>query len=87
MTYTAETLKPRTQMAALRPEHAHPTDRPDTVTFMTRPAHTTIGWRQDRRPVVSKLPLHSHAAAKMSLHIRIGPETVLAEQLDHSQLC
>jgi hypothetical protein len=40
--------------------------------------HTTIGCRQDRRPVVSKRPLHSHAAAKMSQDIRIGPEPVLA---------
>ncbi len=32
----------------------------------------------DRRPVVSKRPLHSRAAAKMSPHIRIGPEPVLA---------
>ena len=36
-----------------------------------------IGWRQDRRPVVSKLPLHSRCAAKMSPHIRICPEPVL----------
>jgi hypothetical protein len=43
-----------------------------------RPAHTTTGWWQDRRPVVSKRPLHSLAAAKMSPHIRIGPEPVLA---------
>ena len=65
-------------MAAPRPEHAHATDRPATATFPPRPAHTTIGWRQDRRPVVSKRPLHSRAAAKMSPHIRIGPEPVLA---------
>jgi hypothetical protein len=32
----------------------------------------------DRRPVVSKRPLHSLAAAKMSPHIHIGPEPVLA---------
>jgi hypothetical protein len=65
-------------MAAPRPEHAHATDRPATATLPPRPAHTTTGWRQDRRPVVSKRPLHSLAAAKMSPHIHIGPEPVLA---------
>ena len=65
-------------MTAHHPEHAHATDRPATSTFTTRPAHMTIGWCQDRRPVVSKLPLHSHAAAKTSPHICIGPEPVLA---------
>jgi hypothetical protein len=65
-------------MAAQRPEHAHATDRPATATLPPRPAHTTTGWRQDRRPVVSKRPLHSLAAAKMSPHIHIGPEPVLA---------
>jgi hypothetical protein len=43
----------------------------------TSPAPTTTGWREDRCPVVSKRPLHSRAAAKMSPHIRIGPEPVL----------
>ena len=38
---------------------------------------TSCRWRQDRPPV-SKLPLHSSTAAKMSPHIRIGPEPVLA---------
>jgi len=71
-------LETRTQMAAPRPEHAHATDRPATETLPPRPAHTTTGWRQDRRPVVSKRPLHSLAAAKMSPHIHIGPEPVLA---------
>jgi hypothetical protein len=66
-------------MAAPRPEHAHATDRPATATFTPRPAHTTIGRRQDRRPVVSKRPLHSYDAAKMSPHISIGPEPVLAD--------
>jgi len=65
-------------MAAPRPEHAHATDRPATATLPPRPAHTTTGWRQDRRPVVSKRPLHNLAAAKMSPHIHIGPEPVLA---------
>jgi hypothetical protein len=40
---------------------------------VTSPAPTTTGWREDRCPVVSKRPLHSHAAAKMSQHINIGP--------------
>ncbi len=40
---------------------AHPPRHIDLHT--TRPAHTTIGCRQDRRPVVSKRPLHSHTAA------------------------
>ena len=48
------------------------------MTFPPRPAHKTIGCRQDRRPVVSKRPLHILAAAKMSPHIHIGPEPVLA---------
>ena len=65
MTYTAENQHAD---GSGRPEHVHATDRPDTV----------IGWWQDRRPVVSKRPLHSHAAAKMSQDIRIGPEPVLA---------
>jgi hypothetical protein len=33
----------------------------------TSPVPTTTGWREDRFPVVSKRPLHSCAAAKMSL--------------------
>jgi len=67
-------------MAEPRPEHSHATDRPATATLPPRPTHTTTGWRQDRRPVVSKRPLHSLAAAKMSPHIHIGPEPVLAAQ-------
>ena len=34
-------------------------------------------WREDRCPVVSKQPLHSRAAAKMSQHISISLEPVL----------
>ena len=63
-------------MAAPRPEHAHATNRPATATLPPRPAHTTTGWRQDRRPVVSKRPLHNLTAAKMSPHIHIGPEEI-----------
>ena len=72
MTYTAE--NPHADGIAspgARPHH------PSTETFTPRPAHTTIGRQQDRRPVVSKLPLHSRAAAKMSPHIHISPEPVL----------
>jgi len=65
-------------MTAPGPEHDHTTYLPTTASFQTRPAHTTIGWWQDRRPVVSKLPLHSLAATKMSQHIHISPESVLA---------
>jgi len=59
-------LSRRDSFCSPRPEHAHATDRPATATFTPRPAHTRIGSRQDRRPVVSKRPLHSRAAAKMS---------------------
>jgi hypothetical protein len=68
-------------MAAPRPEHAHVSTRPAAATPTPRhesPAPTTTGWREDKCPVVSKRPLHSRAAAKMSPHIRIGPEPVLA---------
>ncbi len=65
-------------MAAPRPDHAHATDLPATSTFTPRPAPTTTGWREDRCHVVSKPPLHSCATAKMSPHIRIGPEPILA---------
>ena len=65
-------------MTSWCPEHDRATDCPATTTFTSSPAHTTIGWQQDRRPVVSKRPLHSINAAKMSPHIRIGPEPVLA---------
>ena len=64
-------------MAAPRPEYAHATDHTPVTTFPPRPAHTTIGRLQDRRPVVSKLPHNSCAATKMSPHIRTGPEPVL----------
>jgi hypothetical protein len=60
------------------PEHAYASDRPAASTHATSPATMTTGWRGDRCPVINKQPLHSRDAAKMSLHIRIGPETVLA---------
>jgi hypothetical protein len=65
-------------MTSCRQEHARATDCPATSTFTSRPAHTTIGWQQDRRPVVSKRPLHSSDAAKMLPHIHISQEPVLA---------
>jgi hypothetical protein len=60
---------------------AHPRFRPPLRhdPHVTSPAPTTTGCREDRCPVVNKLPLHSCAAAKMSPHIRIGPEPVLAD--------
>ena len=50
-------IKTGTQMTSQYQEHVHATDRPATVTFTPRPAHTTTGWWEDRRPVVSKQPL------------------------------
>ena len=47
--------RPRFRPPRLRDPHA------------TSPAPTTTGWREDRCPVVSKRPLHSRAAAKMSI--------------------
>jgi hypothetical protein len=77
MTYTAETphadgsaapgARPRLRQPRRRDPHA------------TSPAPTTTGWLEDRCPVVSKRPLHSLSAAKMSPHIRICPEPVLAD--------
>ena len=76
MTYTAE--NPHADGSAApgaRPRFRPPRRRDPHVTSL---APTTTGWREDRCPVVSKRPLHSRAATKMSPHIRIGPEPVLA---------
>jgi hypothetical protein len=75
MTYTAG--NPHADGSA--PPRARPRFRPPRRRdpHATSPAPTTTGWREDRCPVVSKWPLHSRAAAKMSPHIRIGPESVL----------
>ena len=54
---TASEARPRFRPPSLRDPHT------------TSCAPTTTGWREDRCPVISKLPLHSHAAAKMSPHI------------------
>ena len=62
-------------MAATHPEHANASARPAAATPTPRPPHPLQ--REDRCPVVSKRPLHSRAPAKMSPHIRIGPEPVL----------
>jgi hypothetical protein len=74
MTYTAENPHADGSAApAARPRFRPPRSR---APHATSPAPTTTGWREDRCPVVSKRPLHSRDAAKM--HIRIGPEPVLA---------
>ena len=87
MIYTAETphadatpgARPRLRPPTQRPEHAHASARPASATPTPRPpAPTTTGCREDRCPVVSKRPLHSLSAEKMSPRIRIGPEPVLA---------
>jgi hypothetical protein len=75
MTYTAE--NPHADGSAVpgaRPRFRPPRRRDPHA---TSPAPTTTGCREDRCPVVSKRPLQSRAEAKMSPHIRIGPEPVL----------
>jgi hypothetical protein len=75
MTYTAENQHADGSAApGARPRFRPPRRRDPHA---TSPAPTTTGWREDRCLVVSKRPLHSRAAAKMSPHIRIGPEPVL----------
>jgi hypothetical protein len=75
MTYTAENHHADGSAApGARPRFRPPRRRDPHA---TSPAPTTTGWREDRCPVVSKRPLHSRAAAKMSPHIRIGPEPFL----------
>ena len=65
-------------MAAPRPEHAHATDRPATATLPPRPAHTTTGWRQDRRPVVSKRPLPS-GVCSADRNVRAAPARIMID--------
>ena len=70
--------------AKWRPKFPPPYTRPTwpypalPTTPPQRPSRPVPHTRQldgsKRRPVVSKLPLHSRAAAKMLPHIRIGPE-------------
>ncbi len=75
MTYTA--VNPHADGSAApgaRPRFRPPRRRDPHATSL---APTTKGWREDRCPVVSKRPLHIRSAAKMSPHIRIGPEPVL----------
>jgi hypothetical protein len=75
MTYTAE--NPHADGSAVpgaRPRFRPPRRRDPHA---TSPAPTTTGRRVNKCPVVSKRPLHSRAAAKMSPHISIGPEPVL----------
>ncbi len=87
MTYTAENPHADGSAAPGARPRLRPPSRRDPHDTSSTP--TTTGWLddddvvywyliQDRCPVVSKRPLHSHAAAKMSPHIRIGPESVLA---------
>jgi hypothetical protein len=76
MTYTAENPHADGSTApGARPRLRPPRCRDPNA---TSPAPTITGWQEDRCPVVIKRPLHSRAAAKMSPHIRIGPESVLA---------
>jgi hypothetical protein len=76
MTYTAENPHADGSAAPGARPRLRPPRRRDH--HSTSPAPTTTGWREDKCPVVSKRPLHSRAAAKMSPHIRIGLESVLA---------
>jgi hypothetical protein len=76
MTYTAENPHADGSAAPGARPRLRPPRRRDP--HATSPAPTTTGWPEDRCPVVSKRPLHSRTAAKMSPHIRIGPEPVLA---------
>jgi hypothetical protein len=75
MTYTAENPHADGNAASgALPRLRSPRRTDPHATF---PAPTTTGCLEDKCPVVSKLPLHSHAAAEMSPHISIGPEPVL----------
>ncbi len=76
MTYTAENPHADGSATPGAPPCFRPPRRRDP--HATSPAPTTTGWREDKCPVVSKRPVHSSDAAKMSPHIRIGPEPVLA---------
>jgi hypothetical protein len=79
MTYTTE--NPHADGSATpgaRPRHRPSRHRDRHNDHATSPAPTTTGWQEDRCPVVSKRPLHSCSAAKMSTRICIGPEPVLA---------
>jgi hypothetical protein len=76
MTYTAENPHADGSATTGAPPCFRPPRRRDP--HATSPAPTTTGWREDKCPVVSKRPLRSRYAAKMSPHIRIGPEPVLA---------
>jgi hypothetical protein len=78
MTYTAENPHEDGNVAP----GARPRFRPPLHSYphAMSPAPTTTGRWKDRCPVVSKRPLHSSDAAKMSLHIRICPEPVLTVQ-------
>jgi hypothetical protein len=62
---------------------SHPRFSPPLCSYPhdTSPAPTATGCLEDRCPVVSKLPLHSHTASKMSLHTCMGQDPVLADHV------
>jgi hypothetical protein len=75
MTYTAEPpYADGITSPGARP-HFRPPRHRDPHT--TSPTPTTTGCLEDKCPVISKQPLHSRYAAKISPHILIGPESVL----------
>jgi hypothetical protein len=71
MTYTAENSHTDGNTASGARPRFHPPRSSDP--HDTSPAPTRTGCMEDRCPVVSKQPLHSHDAANMSPHISIGP--------------
>ncbi len=75
MTYTAENPHADGSTASGARPRFLPTSNSEPNDTSSAP--TTTGWREDRCPVVSKQPLHSHAAAKMSQHICICQEPIL----------
>ena len=66
-------LKTRTQMAAPRPEHAHATDRPATVTFPSRPAVTRThdNWKSARQTSCRQqtAPPQQHCSKDVTAHL------------------
>ena len=76
ITYTAENLHADDNTSPGGRPRFHPPSRRHPHAPSTTP--TTTGLREDRCPVISKLPLHCHTAAKMSQHIHIGLKPVLA---------
>ena len=77
MTYTAE----NPHADGIASPGACPCYRPPRHIDLHDQFSTHDNWMLDRRPVVSKLPLHRIVAAKMSPHISISPEPVLADHV------